>query len=501
MVYFDHLGLAVRLSTRSASHYRPTRYRCPPVDARPRGTGSVSTAAYQVAGGGRGQVSDTIWAPRNIESPEQIQEYLRILESWVRGFPVVYSTEKPDHSQDASYPWVISHRFHIHAMAYLTILNPIRAYLAKTYSGSSSKDVLPIREIGVHYALKVVETAVAWAEDDHHTGGAFYYMVFSLFDTAAVLSAAIIEDEDHSMPQRADVLQGIHKAVELLWRLSDSTKTAAASFRVLYRLVEQVPGLTCDIRREHAERSTPSSAERDPMPTPIQGTQAQRTLRQRIRHSEGDGTPQINQPRAASASSYHTCDSATVGPVPQSQNVAKPDEPDREVTVLGQSPYAPSVDQHLTYGGDEPLDLNRPLASSFVSLEEISPRSDGLASVSLGIEAQFMAPVAMENLVVEPITDPELGEFSRLDLLVINWGSVNFLQGDGPSEKLLLRGDDLISSITWYPIARSLMENCVGACLFSSSGLISSIRNLAEGRGGHPGGDWEKLALAKLTTI
>lgn len=352
--------------------------------------------------------------PRNIETPEQIQEYLRILESWVRGLPAIYSTEKPDQSQDAAYPWVISHRFHIHTMAYLTMLNPVRAYLARTYSGSSNKEVLPIREIGVHYALKVVETAVAWAEDDHHTGGAFYYMVFSLFDTAAVLSAAIIKDKDLSMPQRADVLQGIHKAVKLLRHLSDSTKTAEASFRVLYRLVKQVPQLTCDIRREQAERPTPSSADRDPMPTLIQGTQAQRTLQQRIRHTEGDGTPQTNQSRAASASSYHTCDSATVGSAPQSQNVAKPDEPDREVTVLGQSPYASSVDQHLPYGGDEPFDLNRPLASSFVSLEEISPRSDGLASVDLGVEAQFMAPVAMENFVVEPITDPEMGEFSHL---------------------------------------------------------------------------------------
>lgn len=352
-------------------------------------------------------------APRNIESPERIQEYLRILESWVRGFPAVYSTKKPDHSQDASYPWVISHRFHIHTMAYLMILNPVRAYLVKTYSGSSSKEVLTIREIGIHYALKVVETAVAWAEDDYHTGGAFYYMVFSLFDTAAVLSVAIIKDEDHSMPQRADVLQGIHKAVELLWRFSDSTKTAAASFRVLRRLVKQVSRLTSDLRQEQPEHSTPNSAELDPMPTLIQGTQAQRNLQQRIRHTEREGTPQIDQSRAASASSYRTCDSATVGSVPQSQNVAKPDELDREVVVYDQSPFTSSVDQHLTDGGDEPFDLNRTLVSSFALLEETSPRSDGLASVSLGIETQFMGPAAIKNFV-EPIPDTELREFSHL---------------------------------------------------------------------------------------
>lgn len=333
--------------------------------------------------------------PRNVKSTEQIQEYIGTLESWMSDFPPIYSTKNPDLSQDMSCPWVASHRFHLHTMAYLTVLNPLRAHMVKIYSGSCSKEVLRIREIGVHYALKVVETAVGWAKHDHHTRGAFYYLIFSLFDAASVLSAAVVRDEYHSIPQRLDVLQGIDKAVKLLEHLGDSTKVAATAFRVLYRLVRQVPGSVHNLRRKKVERSTSSIAcLPEYLPQISKPAQPYSNPSDTVCSTMDEVAPRIRQHGPTSPSSDHACSSATASGVAQRQNITNLDA------------KLPALDAQWH--------LYRTPQSRFALPGDTLTRPNGLASASLRTEAQFVEPAAKGNVDVEPNPYNELGDFSIL---------------------------------------------------------------------------------------
>lgn len=368
-------------------------------------------------------------APRNVETPQQIQEYLRILEDWMRTFPTVYSTENADHSRDATHPWAVSHRFYIHTMAYLMVLNPIRAYMARKYSRLSNKEELRIREIGVHYALKNLETTSEWTSHVHHKDGRFHFIIFSLFDTATVLSATIIKDEDYSVPQRAKVIKAIDKAVDLLGTINRLSKTASTSYGLLSGIVKRVPGSSHYGRRKRAKFGTPAS---------VTNRSASYASPDKSRNytspSMGGGETEEAAVRpgseTASPSNYYTNDSGTRVTTPKSQTVATPEtEPPHMVPVVHEQPISAfSADNQLSYAGydQSSLGMDTMLQPSFPPLGEMPPaddmRYDGLVTMGPYTELQPVAPAAGEMFDAPPITDTELGDFSRL----WDWGSLGF---------------------------------------------------------------------------
>lgn len=345
--------------------------------------------------------------PRNVKSTKQIQDYVGALESWMSDFPPIYSTKNPDLSRDMSCPWVASHRFHLHTMAYLTVLSPLRAHMVKTYSESCSKEVLRIRGIGVHYALRVVETAVAWAKHGRHTGGAFYYLIFSLFDAASVLSAAVVRDEYHSIPQRLDVLHGIDRAVKLLEHLGDSTKVAATALRVLYRLVRQVPGSVHCLRRKQVKRPTSSIAcLPEYSPQLSKPDQPCDNPSDTVCSTMDEGASRIRQPGPTSPRSGHACSSATANSVVQSQNIANLDA------------KLPALDAQWH--------LYRTPQSRFALPGDTPTRPNGLALASVRVEGQFGEPATSGNVDVEPNPDnPDNPDNELGDFLLWEWGSLS----------------------------------------------------------------------------
>ncbi|KAI6778690.1 putative transcriptional regulatory protein-like protein [Emericellopsis cladophorae] len=180
-------------------------------------------------------------APKNVKTHDEILEYKTIIEDWLAGFPAVYSTENPDLSRDSIHPWVTSHRFYIHTMAYLMILNPIRLYMGKYFDENSSAEDLRIRDIGVYYSLRNLDTTRQWTEYSSHRDGRYHFIIFSLFDTATVLAAAIIKDRAKTIPRRDEILEGIQNAYLLLRRVNKLSKTAQVSYDILSRVVKRLP--------------------------------------------------------------------------------------------------------------------------------------------------------------------------------------------------------------------------------------------------------------------
>lgn len=180
-------------------------------------------------------------APKNISTLPDIQEYKRQIEKWIRNFPAVYDVNTPDTSKDHMHTWIMFHRFYIHTMAYLMILNPMRAHMAKNFNRSSPKDELELRADAVYYSIKNLDTTTRWAEHVSPRDGRFHFIIFSLFDTATVLSTAIIKDEDQTIPSRDEIIESVDNAVVLLRRLKAISKTAKTSYCILVKMVQRMP--------------------------------------------------------------------------------------------------------------------------------------------------------------------------------------------------------------------------------------------------------------------
>jgi hypothetical protein len=187
------------------------------------------------------QLAQRWGSPKNITSANDIQEYKSMLEEWIQRFPAVYDVDNPDRSKDAKYSWIVFHRFYLHTMAYLMILNPMRSFMAQVYTKSSSEDVLAIRADAVYYSLKNLETTNQWANHTSHRDGRFHFLIFSLFDTAAVLSTAVIKDYDNTILRKDKIIESVENSIKLLKRLKSLSKTAKTSYDILVKMAQKMP--------------------------------------------------------------------------------------------------------------------------------------------------------------------------------------------------------------------------------------------------------------------
>lgn len=332
-------------------------------------------------------------APKNVTTPAEIQEYKAIIEEWMQSFPAVYDINKPDFSRDSKHPWVTSHRFYIHTMAYLMVLNPIRTYMAKSFNKSSPADELKIREDGVYYSIRNLETTTQWTQYASHRDGRYHFIIFSLFDTASVLCAAIIKDEDLSIPRRDECLAGIENAVATLRRINSLSKTAKTSYDILTRLVRRLPRSSQGSSRKRVRRVEPTATV------------------QQAPSSKSAESPQV-QGYASESSPSNFASSVTASSSPQSnlggENYSTPDS------------AAPSIDASISSFG---VPLHETMPQAGMGMEGYYHQEPPMAPADPSLLGQppiyqNLAPPVPEMVPgfgnFEPITDAELGEFNRL---------------------------------------------------------------------------------------
>ncbi|KND94875.1 hypothetical protein TOPH_00114 [Tolypocladium ophioglossoides CBS 100239] len=205
-------------------------------------------------------------APKNIINPTQVREYQAVIEDWVRQFPRVYDFDNPDTSKDSQYPWVFPHRYYVYAMACLLILNPMRHYMVKPYTWESPQEELSIRAVGVYYSLKLMKTLRSWVDKIYSRDGRLHFIIFSIFDTAAILCTAIIKDHEHTLTGQDEIMESIIDAVAMLAQLNAISKTSKTSYDLLERLVRRLPQPAIprrDLQRKKAKASRVST-----MPVP-----------------------------------------------------------------------------------------------------------------------------------------------------------------------------------------------------------------------------------------
>ncbi|CAI6101326.1 unnamed protein product [Clonostachys chloroleuca] len=363
-------------------------------------------------------------APKNVVTPKDIQDYKGILETWIRNFPAVYSTTTPDESKDYGSPWITHHRFYLHTMAYLMILNPIRRYLAQTFSPETPQEEHVIRQFGVDYSLLNLETTTEWAKFASHRDGRFHFIIFSLFDTVAVLSAAILNDKDSSIPRRTEIIDAIDEALITLKKIYNISKTAKQSYDILSQLVRRIP------RRRSAQSKRKRFGE---VPQFVAG--------------QAYGAPALIQdptvylkPSSLSSdtttsppSQFSSSESAESGSTPQSNHIPTPEYQPAYLEPQVQESLAPAyptvqqpcnMDAHYpaqhaqALGQSQQVLYMNPAHVSPSALQGNNPQPQRPVDIFTGIPA---ADGHIHPMPFEPINDDVMGDFSML----WNWRSLN----------------------------------------------------------------------------
>lgn len=209
-----------------------------------------------------GRLSDRFGGPKNVTQPKAIREYQLMIEQWMRMFPPPYRLDNPDRAQDDSKPWIKLHRYQLHTMSFSMVLDPMRAYLARPVSRESSDAELRIRAEGIDYALKLMTSLRGLFECVWPRDTKFHAVVFSVFDTAAVLCSAVMHDADQSIPRKAEIFTAIDKALGMLNRLKNVAKMGKTSHKILLRLSQKLTRP----QPEDAARKKPKPVQVSPTP-------------------------------------------------------------------------------------------------------------------------------------------------------------------------------------------------------------------------------------------
>lgn len=187
-----------------------------------------------------GKLAARFGLPKNATTTKQVQDYIDIVEDWIQAFPSTYAVDKPDTSQDSRHSWITLHRHYLHTMSYSMILDPLRPYLARRMTHDSPRDQLDIRRQGVDFTLKLMDKLYAFFDHLYPTDAKFHFVIFSIFDTAAVVCSTLMHDEDRSLYRRDDLLQAMDGAIGMLQRLITVTATAKTSYEVLLKLSKRI---------------------------------------------------------------------------------------------------------------------------------------------------------------------------------------------------------------------------------------------------------------------
>lgn len=121
------------------------------------------------------------------------------------------------------------------------MLAPMRPFMTKQYTHESEKKEVNIRAAGIEYCLQNLRLDKAWVEHISKHGGVYHFMLFSLLDTMALLSATVIKDTHKMITNTAEILEEVNNALTLLAGIRGSSSIATMAYHALGKVAESFP--------------------------------------------------------------------------------------------------------------------------------------------------------------------------------------------------------------------------------------------------------------------
>jgi hypothetical protein len=363
-------------------------------------------------------------APKNVKTPADILRYKEILEQWIGSFPPIFDTVRPDLSRDREKPWITHHRYYIHTMAYLMILNPIRVYMANTYTLSSPADELEVRAHGVTYSLRNLDATTHWANYAHPRDGRFHFIIFSLFDTASVLASAVLKDEENTLPKKDEISAAIQNAVILLRTLAAKSKTAQTSYNILAKIVKRLPRTSQSRSRKRLKGAEVSTSVGTPCPTLTTSPSTIDTTNLSERAMSGyhsDASPPSIFNSSASVGSG-SINRSSHGLTPESTaSSSEPPMRDNTSPPVVVTQYTPADGHNFV---DPSMNSMTQPEINFTGAQHDYTQFGPSVTYDnqVYMDSAYALPTYNQEVSLEPITETDLGDFSRL----WDWRTLDF---------------------------------------------------------------------------
>jgi hypothetical protein len=172
---------------------------------------------------------------------EQISAFVSEVDLWFDELPPIFSITNPDLSLDVDHPYFAFQRQQLQAIGFMVRLNPLRTYLTNSPSAASASDA-EFRDLGIESCLKLMGVAEKLFEVEYPINAKFHFVMFCIFDTAAVLCSAVVHNP--GLPQTGQISNVLESAIGMLDRLSTYSRIGDMSFRFLSKLRGSIPSLS-----------------------------------------------------------------------------------------------------------------------------------------------------------------------------------------------------------------------------------------------------------------
>lgn len=163
------------------------------------------------------------------------------IQKWFSSFPPVYRATDPDTQWDKEHRYVVLQRSQLHAVGYMIMLHPLKPYLTRSADSGLSEMEKSLRPAAVDCSLKLTQASCQLFDCVFPINAKFHFVIFIIFDTAAVLCSAITHDTSRSLPRRHEVIEAIGMLLNMMERLSHMTNTAVICYVTLTKLVAKLP--------------------------------------------------------------------------------------------------------------------------------------------------------------------------------------------------------------------------------------------------------------------
>ena len=158
-------------------------------------------------------------------------------EKFIQNLPPIFRIESPDLSLDEQHQYFVGQRYQLHVVTYMTMFDFLKLYLTRSPKNPKSARDTELRHLAIDICFKLVNASRRLFDHEFPINAKWHLVIFSIFDTAAVLCSAIIHDVDNVLPHREQIMNAIEGSLDLLHQLS-LTRIGAASYKFLFNLVE-----------------------------------------------------------------------------------------------------------------------------------------------------------------------------------------------------------------------------------------------------------------------
>jgi hypothetical protein len=176
------------------------------------------------------------------------------VRAWIKKLPAIFRLEDATTTFDDDQPHLVFQRRQLHLTIYMTLLSPLRPYLATSPRNHRLENFQELRARGVQTSLQVLETARILHDIEQGISPKFHLVIFCTFDTATLLCSALIHDSE-DVPCKEQIHEALESALDILLEFSQRTKIGTISYNFLFQLVKAVPFLAKNMLEERSKKT------------------------------------------------------------------------------------------------------------------------------------------------------------------------------------------------------------------------------------------------------